>query len=351
VAAVSVPLGIGLGWFAAYRTGWLAERTAAASPARFSSVTHDFGKVAQGQSLQCEFRYSNVSGEDLRVRSVRSSCGCIVDQSRKSWLSPGESDVIRVTLNTEAYEPPKPLNKRVLVQFEPREAPPAVLTVKAIVSPDVVSEPGRLVCRERTGFGESVFELTLKRGMLRREAFAAVELASPESYYDIENLSRSEDKIDFRITILHGKAPAYPRPLFVRYHVDSGLQREIQIPVEFEHSVDEVVLVPKQYFQIIQATSGPPDLARTTRQQFRLLPGKHKRSKIARIDARDERSLAWEIEGGPKSDRFSVWVKELPTRQLYSTTLDIHYASGPDGNRGVASLDATVFVRRNHSVR
>ncbi len=345
--AVCVPLGIALGWFSAHARRRFAQQRPRPSPVRFSSVTHDFGKVARGQSLQCQFPYRNVGSENVRLGAVDSSCGCIVDQSDKSWLAPGESGVIRVRLNTEGYQPPKALANRVVVHFEPADTPPTVLTLKAMVSPDLVAEPAKLVCPARTGSVETLLKLTLKRGMLSREAFRAVDLAAPESYCRLENTSQRTDQRDFNLTILHGKAPAHPRPLFVRYEDASGVQRQIRIPVEFQRPPDQVVLTPKQYFQIIHGPLHPRDLPRTTRQEFQLLSGTRQHLRITRIDARDHGNLGWQMARGEKSDRFTVWLNGLPTRQLYSATVEVHYEAGPHGDPGVALLPATVFVQPN----
>ncbi len=312
-------------------------------------MRYDFGDVAQGQSLQCEFRFSNVGPQNIRVRSVDSTCGCIVDKSEKPWLAPGEADLIRVTLKTEGYEAPRRLRKRVAVQFEPGELAPVVLTVEAMITPDVIAEPAKLVCPQRTEADESVLKLTLRRRMLDREAFATVELAATEGYYDIETLSRSEDEIAFSVTLLYAKAPAHPRPLLVRYRAPSDTQREIRIPVEFEHPADQVVVAPSEYFQMIQGTMGSQDLPAATRQGFQLAARNQKHLTITRIEAQDDRNLAWQVHRHQDGARFSVWVKAVPTRRLYSTTLNVHYRGDANAHPGMVSLDATVFVQRTHA--
>ena len=67
-------------------------------------ISHDFGKVVEGEKLMYDFEIKNSGDADLIIKTVRSSCGCTVAQPEKMSLSPGESTIIHVEFDTNDHE-------------------------------------------------------------------------------------------------------------------------------------------------------------------------------------------------------------------------------------------------------
>ncbi len=65
---------------------------------------HDFGGVKPNQELLHVFTVSNVGTEPLEIRRISTSCGCTAAIAKKRVLSPGESTILEVTLETRKYK-------------------------------------------------------------------------------------------------------------------------------------------------------------------------------------------------------------------------------------------------------
>jgi hypothetical protein len=62
---------------------------------------HDFGYVARNAKCEHDFVVRNVLNRRVHIASVRPSCPvCTVTKPEKEWLEPGESTVIRASINT-----------------------------------------------------------------------------------------------------------------------------------------------------------------------------------------------------------------------------------------------------------
>lgn len=65
---------------------------------------HDFGGVRQDQELVHDFKVTNEGTEPLEILRISTSCGCTAAITESSTLEPGESTVLRVTLETRKYK-------------------------------------------------------------------------------------------------------------------------------------------------------------------------------------------------------------------------------------------------------
>jgi hypothetical protein len=64
---------------------------------------HDFGYVARNAKCDYDFVVKNVLNRRVHIASVRPSCPvCTVTKPEKEWLEPGESTVIRASINTRS---------------------------------------------------------------------------------------------------------------------------------------------------------------------------------------------------------------------------------------------------------
>lgn len=67
----------------------------------FSSVSHDFGKIIQGEKVSYAFKFTNNGASDLIISKVTSSCGCTVTSFPDEPVKPGESSKIDVKFDSE----------------------------------------------------------------------------------------------------------------------------------------------------------------------------------------------------------------------------------------------------------
>ncbi|MDR2511416.1 MAG: DUF1573 domain-containing protein [Bacteroidales bacterium] len=67
---------------------------------QFENVVHDYGTIARGANGDCEFIFTNVGTEPLKLTSVTASCGCTIPSWTKDEVAPGASSVIKVHYDT-----------------------------------------------------------------------------------------------------------------------------------------------------------------------------------------------------------------------------------------------------------
>lgn len=70
----------------------------------FTSETHDFGTIIQGEKVSYAFTFTNTGKTDLLIRSANGSCGCTVPEYPKEPVKPGQSGVINVTFDSAGKE-------------------------------------------------------------------------------------------------------------------------------------------------------------------------------------------------------------------------------------------------------
>jgi len=69
--------------------------------AKFTSTTHDFGKVAEEVgTVSCEFTFTNTSDKPILLQDIRTSCGCTTPSYTKDPVLPGKTGTIKVTYST-----------------------------------------------------------------------------------------------------------------------------------------------------------------------------------------------------------------------------------------------------------
>lgn len=101
-------------------------------------LSHDFGKINQGEVVSHSFVISNNGGDLLKIKDVRAACGCTAAKPDKSELGPGESTNIVVTFNSKGRKGPQ--NKTVTVSTNDTEKPQVTLTIKCNIIVNEVSD-------------------------------------------------------------------------------------------------------------------------------------------------------------------------------------------------------------------
>ncbi len=106
----------------------------------FSDSSHDFGIVAAGSEAVHRFEFQNIYEEDLRIVSVRSSCGCTTATIEKKNLKTFEKSAIIARFNTVAFRDHKQATLTITID---RPYPAEVqLIVRGNIRGNVSFEPG-----------------------------------------------------------------------------------------------------------------------------------------------------------------------------------------------------------------
>ncbi len=101
---------------------------------KFDEIDNDFGKVIQGESVACEFRFTNTGKTDLIIVDVSTSCGCTVPSFPKTPIRPGDKGVIKVSFNSAGKSGFQAKNVLVVANTQPNTT---LLRIKAnIVGPN-----------------------------------------------------------------------------------------------------------------------------------------------------------------------------------------------------------------------
>jgi hypothetical protein len=117
-----------------------ASRAQDWAKAMFDHTTHDFGAVARGAKAEHRFIVKNVYEEDLRIESVKSSCGCSTPRLSKQVLKTWETAEVVVTLDTRDFTGPK--DATIFVKFAPPYVGEVQLHIHAKIRGDIVVQPG-----------------------------------------------------------------------------------------------------------------------------------------------------------------------------------------------------------------
>jgi hypothetical protein len=77
-----------------------AVNTTNAPVMKFADVTHDFGKIKQGDKTSYDFKFTNTGKSPLIVTNAVASCGCTTPEWPKEPVLPGKDGKISVTFNS-----------------------------------------------------------------------------------------------------------------------------------------------------------------------------------------------------------------------------------------------------------
>lgn len=101
---------------------------------KFNEIEHDFGRVIQGESVSCEFKFTNSGKSDLIIVDVTTSCGCTVPSFPKTPIRPGEEGIIKVSFNSAGKHGAQTKSILVVANTQPNTT---LLRIKAnIVGPN-----------------------------------------------------------------------------------------------------------------------------------------------------------------------------------------------------------------------
>ncbi|MCX8064868.1 MAG: DUF1573 domain-containing protein [Candidatus Hydrogenedentes bacterium] len=169
---------------------------------------YDFGEVPNIDKVEHDFVIKNVGTGVLQISRVSTTCGCTVAQPEKKELQPGESTVVKATLNLTGRS--GPISKSITVFSNDPDTPQLNLEFRGTAKSLIAMEPDRLV-----QFGEFPAE--------EKPEPKTVEIKSllPELKFNITKVDMGEDNpFDYKLeTVEEGK----------HYKITFSLARELPI--------------------------------------------------------------------------------------------------------------------------
>lgn len=67
---------------------------------KFEYITHDFGKIQQGDKVTYKFNFANTGKSPLIITDAVASCGCTIPTWPKAPIKPGDGGQVVVTFNS-----------------------------------------------------------------------------------------------------------------------------------------------------------------------------------------------------------------------------------------------------------
>ncbi len=68
---------------------------------KFVKETHDFGQIAVGEIVVCDFYFKNIGQDNLIIKTIESSCGCTNIKWKKQPIKVGEESKITVEFDSK----------------------------------------------------------------------------------------------------------------------------------------------------------------------------------------------------------------------------------------------------------
>jgi hypothetical protein len=107
----------------------------------FDKVSHDFGTIEEGETVQTAFNFTNTGKADLLIVDARGSCGCTVPKYPKNIpIKPGETGQILVSFDSS--NKPNMQQKTVTISANTQSGR-ETLRIKAMVNADPVKQKQR----------------------------------------------------------------------------------------------------------------------------------------------------------------------------------------------------------------
>lgn len=291
----------------------------------FEKPECDLGDIGANETLQHSFCFKNESTKDIVVANVKSSCGCIVDNTTQKDIAPGKFGDITVQLSTAGINPPMHLNKKVLVFFKDKKSLNFLETIPLEISGNVVSdiftEPGQLKFVEKEDFTYDTLELRVRNRLLAPSSFTSLQIVALPPYYQLEELSRTNDEVRYSVSLIPKIAPRHLDSIQVIYK-NKDLNRSLQVPVSLV-PLEKIEIVPNSYVVALEEETKEEKLSKVTKQRFKLEAKDKAGLKIKNILSFSCQKSVFDWE--PQQDSFDLWVKNMPKEKtnVYSEIIVI----------------------------
>lgn len=211
----------------------------------FENPGFNFGKIYKGKKVEHIFKFENRGNDTLKIKRVRSSCGCTAAILTNDTIPPGKTGEIKATFKSGAYR--GNIKKSIYVLSNDPDTRNHKLTISGEVIEDISIKPGNI------NFG------TINANkQSEREVTVTVKSQSDPDFI-IKKITSSKPFVDASITVVnHGEHII--NVLFKGYHkigrfsgkifleTNSTKQKQVTIPFFGEIAGDISIYPKKIYF-------------------------------------------------------------------------------------------------------
>jgi hypothetical protein len=215
---------------------------------------HQFGTVARNSEATYEFQFTNLYVEDVVIRGVRSSCGCITPSFKPQRVKTHETASISVKYNTDRFVGSR--SATVTVTFGEPFFAEVQLKAGGFIRGDVVVEPGRI------DFGNLAAVEGTKRSVNidyrgGNQDWQIVDVTStfPHVRVALQELQRQRGRIHYQLV-----ARLLPEVEAGLHHVDLMLvtndPANREIPLTISANIVQPLQVTPSFFELGNVTPG-----------------------------------------------------------------------------------------------
>lgn len=170
------------------------------SKLKVETPEYNFGTVTQGVKVTHEFIVKNIGEADLVIQKVIPSCGCTASSVSSDTIPPGGEGKIKVEFDTTGFSGEKLKTVRVLTNDLDEPAP--LLSIKGIITPDVIVEPQSVFFGDipkGAGVSKASKEVLVK---IREGAEARIVNIKPMSpYLLVKEVQGSDQQKTFQVSL------------------------------------------------------------------------------------------------------------------------------------------------------
>ncbi|MFQ5446029.1 MAG: DUF1573 domain-containing protein [Saprospiraceae bacterium] len=98
----------------------------------FEETEFNFGKIASGEKVSHEYKFTNTGKEPLVISNAKGSCGCTVPKWPKEPIAPGTSSSILVEFNSKGKSGSQTKQVTITANTDP---PQSIIYIKGEVTP------------------------------------------------------------------------------------------------------------------------------------------------------------------------------------------------------------------------
>lgn len=220
----------------------------------FDDVVFDFGKVEQGAPVNHLFHFTNQGGQDLRIESIKTSCGCTAAVISAETLGPGQKGTISATFDTTRFAGEKA--KSISVYSNDPLQPVMTLTLQGEITVEIEVDPPQLYLgRVRRG-EETVRSVDVIYDASKSISITKVENSSPLFTVRTQDIEQQERKGKKLIITLKKDAPLGRLNDEIKVTTTSEKRPLIEVPVFGSIEGDLVVAPPQVSFGVVRRGEG-----------------------------------------------------------------------------------------------
>ncbi len=145
---------------------------------KFEQKTYDFGIIQRGDKVSHTFNFKNEGQALLKIKKIKTSCGCTVPKTYTKEVPAGEKGQLEVTFNSKKFM--GAIRKTIYVNSNDPDEPVVNLSLKGVIISDVVVIPSRPLAFGLIQKGQSLTKkLIVKQGGSQELKILKVEADLP----------------------------------------------------------------------------------------------------------------------------------------------------------------------------